>query len=223
MDIKKLKIADSVYLLVFNTQYELTSTFLRFQEYYESPEFRGKIFRLKEYKEWYSKLKGSFSYYTDWSGFNIPSYVLEPFYQKEFKRISKKERVILDMFKKEKSDFYIIGICINRKKDNKKMKEDTGLAIKHELAHGLFYTNESYRNKVLETINKFNVNKIKKSINSSAVGYCDEVLDDEVNAYAIGSSLKGIPKSLRSKLEGVYKNYLKICHAKIPKNIESLV
>ncbi|MDD2680404.1 MAG: hypothetical protein PHO03_06370 [Candidatus Omnitrophica bacterium] len=223
MDIKKLKIADSVYLLVFDTQYELSSTFLRFQEYYESPKFRGKIFQLKDYKEWYSKLKGGFTYYTDWSGFNIPSYVLEPFYQGEFKRISKKEKVILDMFKKEKSDFYIIGVCLNRKKEKKTVKENQGLEIKNELANGLFYTNKAYKDKVLETIHEFNVNKIKKSINQSAVGYCDEVLDDEVNAYVIGSGLKGIPKSLRSRLENLYKKYLRISHAKSQKCLQLLL
>lgn len=86
MEIDKKKITDKINLLVFENQKELASTFVRFQEHYESPEFAGKTFSLEEFKEWYIKNSekgretGEFTYYEDWSGFNIPSYVMRPFY-----------------------------------------------------------------------------------------------------------------------------------------------
>jgi len=56
---------------------------LRFEEYYESPRFKGRIFTFDEYRKWYvknspkGKKTGRFTYYSDWSGFNIPSYALK--------------------------------------------------------------------------------------------------------------------------------------------------
>lgn len=68
---KLTEILKDVFHLNYLTQEQLASTFLRFQEHYESPEFRGKIFTLDEYKEWYmtnspnSIKKGIFTYYED--------------------------------------------------------------------------------------------------------------------------------------------------------------
>jgi len=102
LKIAKTNIRENIFLLDFETQEELTSTFLRFQEFYESPEFQGKIFTLQEYKAWYTKLKGKFSYYTDWGGFNIPSRILESFYKGKFDPLSEAEKQFLDMFKLRK-------------------------------------------------------------------------------------------------------------------------
>ena len=68
--ITKHKIADGIYLLRFETQYEVTSTFLRVQEHYESPQFHGRIFTLEQYMDWYVAENGAFTYFQDWSGFN---------------------------------------------------------------------------------------------------------------------------------------------------------
>ena len=63
MKINKRKIGNNIYLLMFENQFELCSTMLRFQEYYESPKFKNKIFTLEEYKKWYSKGNKKFTYY----------------------------------------------------------------------------------------------------------------------------------------------------------------
>ena len=57
INIKKRCIGEGIYLLEFDTQYALTSTLLRFEESYESPEYKGNIFTLSEFKRWYSKSK----------------------------------------------------------------------------------------------------------------------------------------------------------------------
>src|ERR1035437_10032699 len=143
LNIKKTNIRDDIFLLEFETQFELTSTFLRFQEFYESPEFQGKIFTLKEYKKWYTKVKGKFSYYTDWGGFNIPSKVLKLFYLGKFDPQSKSEKQLLDLFKDDKGKFYIIGTY---RRNDRKWKDSM---IMHETAHALFSLDIKYRTQVL--------------------------------------------------------------------------
>ncbi len=122
MDIKHERLTPRIHLLTFPTQIEIASTFLRFQEHYESQEFKGKIFSLEEFKRWYvqnspkGKASGEFTYYQDWAGFNIPSYVLSPFYRGEFDPLSEQEAVILRMFRNEQEPFYIIGIHAQARK-----------------------------------------------------------------------------------------------------------
>ncbi|MFA6422356.1 MAG: ABC transporter ATP-binding protein [Candidatus Buchananbacteria bacterium] len=207
MKIDHKKISDKIHLLTFRTQRDVTSTLLRFQEYYESPNFKGKIFLLKEYKEWYilnspnSKKTGKFTYYSDWNGFNIPSYVLKPFYKGRFDPLSKSEKMILKIFEDTANPFYIIGIHEETK---------IGHLLKHEIAHGLFYTNKKYRDEVLQILKKYNTEKIKEELRSKA-GYHEEVLEDEIHAYAIDSikSLKTpIPKKLSIELRKIFNQLL---------------
>src|SRR5882757_828898 len=96
----KHKVADGIYLLRFKTQYELTSTFLRVQEHYESPEFHGRIFSLEQYMDWYAEQYGNFTYYQDWSGFNVPSTAFAPFYAGAFDPLTRKERRLLRFFER---------------------------------------------------------------------------------------------------------------------------
>jgi len=81
----KKKISEDIYLLVFKNQIDLTSTLLRFQEHFESPKFKDKIFSHKEFVNWYSKGKEGFTYFKDWSGFNFPSTNLKNFKNGQFK------------------------------------------------------------------------------------------------------------------------------------------
>ncbi len=202
MKIKKLQITGKIFLLVFENQFDITSTFLRFQEFYESPKFRGKVFTLEEFKKWYTSLKGTFSYYTDWNGFNIPAHILQPFYNGDFNPLSEKEKKLLELFKKEKGKFYIIGVHRNIK--------DISKLLNHEVAHGLFYTDEKYHKKVLEIISKFDVEDIKNELRSKG-GYSEEVLVDEVHAYVLDSvqSLKAkIPVKMHKQLQNNFQKTL---------------
>ena len=141
MKFEKRKVTNKIHLLVFDSSEELASVFLRFQEYYESPEFRGKVFSLEDFKGWYTKNSpsgmktGEFKYYSDWNGFNVPSSILESFRDGSFDPLSKEERKFLDMFRDEKEPFYVIGV----------LKGGDGFddSMRHEIAHGMFYTNET--------------------------------------------------------------------------------
>ncbi|MCK9225938.1 MAG: ABC transporter ATP-binding protein [Candidatus Muirbacterium halophilum] len=213
------KIFNSIYHLKFKTQYNLCSTFLRFQEHYESPEFRGKIFTLKQYKNWYiknspgGKKTGKFTYYKDWSGFNIPSNIFDLFLKGKFNPLSNKEKKFINIIQniKEKN-FYIIGTF---------GKNDTS-TLKHEIAHGLFYTEKSYREKVITIINSLCKTDTEKIINyfKNSTGYHCEIFNDELNSYILCDldllNKKGIysenliekQKELQKEFENTTKGFL---------------
>ena len=68
-------IGDNIFHFSYENRYKLTSSFIRMQEYYESPynDIRNKYFTLDYYMDVYAKENyGVFSYFEDWNGFNIP-------------------------------------------------------------------------------------------------------------------------------------------------------
>lgn len=170
----------------FNDPRDLAATFLRFQEHYESPEFRGKVFTLEEYRRWYiahsprGQVTGEFTYEEDWAGFNIPSEILEPFYKGKFDPLSEREQMFLKLFEERRRRlFYIIGVS-----------GDAGIhTLKHEIAHGLFYTRPEYRKEVLSilsTISPATRRKIQELFIRSG-GYHPSVFDDETHAYLLSN------------------------------------
>lgn len=208
LNIQHKEILDKIHLLTFDSQLEITSTLLRFQEYYESPKFKDKIFTLQQFKQRYIQtspngvLSWNFTYYTDRNGFNIPSYVLKPFYNKQFDPLSDQEKQILDIFKNQKNLFYIIGI-------HKNIKTHKEL-LRHEIAHWLFYTNKDYREEIIEALCKYDIENIKKELRLSA-WYHEDVLEDEIHAYIIDSwnDLKNpIPEKLWYDLNHIFKKYI---------------
>lgn len=182
---KLREIARDIFNISFPTQEELSRTFIRFQEHFESPEFRGRIFTLEEFKKWYiqnsekGRETGEFTYYSDWNGFNIPSSILEPFYNGDFDPLSEREIALLNLFKGKKEKYYIIGTHIESKhgKDS----------LKHEIAHGLFFTNSDYRREVLEALQEIETgikNPIYEFFRNSG-GYHPDVWEDELHAYIL--------------------------------------
>jgi hypothetical protein len=208
------KVVNSIYHLRFDTQYDLCSTFLRFQEHYESPEFRGKIFTLKEFQQWYirnspgGKKTGCFTYYEDWSGFNIPSKVFKSFIEGKFDPLTEKELFLIETIKNIKDkDFYIIGTYGNNSLNT----------FRHEIAHGLFYTDYKYRKKVEKILNTIDNSEIEKITDyfKSSIGYHNEVFMDELNSYILCDldflKEKGIhSETLNEKHVELKKEYEKI-------------
>jgi len=188
------EVLPNVFHINFPSQEKLASTFLRFQEHFESPSFKGKIFSLDDFKYWYTKNSPNgkktdqFTYYSDWSGFNIPSETLIPFQDGLFDPLSLEEIEFLELFKSKKHPFYIIGTYGDEKK-----------SLKHELAHALFYTNEEYRNSVLAVIHEI-PDEFKelfvKALESSAA-YHYSVYLDELQAYLVS----GLEKLKESDLD----------------------
>jgi|GEM_PF-1348759 len=199
------EVAPSVFHLHFQTQLLLTSTFLRFQEFYESPKFKGRVFTLEEFIAWYKTTRpdGRFSYYEDWGGFNIPSSVLARFYAGDFDPLSDQEKALLALFR-GRENFYLIGTY---------GPDGDPETLRHEIAHGLYATNPAYRAEVdalLKTVDLAPVFQMLKDL-----GYHEGVWLDESHAY-IGDAPADLFKEgvdpkpyadLRRRLLEVYARY----------------
>ncbi len=192
----------SIHLLIFPSAYQCNATFLRFQEHYESPKFAGKIFDWEEYMDWCAEQRGNFTYFEDWSGFNLPGRVLEVFYAGKFDPLTRKERALLDIFENVKGNFYVIGTY----------REDGLWTIRHEIIRGLFYLFPDYRRAVREAISGCDTSAIKEILLGSC-GYSRKVLVDEINAYLTSSrgrpviNSKKLPayKKLKQSLKNLFR------------------
>lgn len=200
---KLRKLRDHVYLLTFEKQYDLNMHFLRAQEYYESAndEFRGKPFSLWEYIRWYAVdrdgSKGTFTYTTDWSGFNIPSTVLEKLYfgdvlAKINEPLTPYDKTMIDICTQLRSmegdaKYYLAGAT------------EKGSALDHEMAHALWFVEPEYRREQeanLAHMDKKYGKDARKLIRDALIkeGYCDDVVDDESQAY-LSTGLGGLLES----------------------------
>lgn len=205
MKIKEIK--PRTFLVDFETRQELLKTFIRFQEYYESPEFKDKIFTVDEYAKWYMKdmKRETFTYYEDWSGCNVPSYVFDFFREGNMNPLSQREQVLLDKLPTDGERYYVIGTFQGGKKG----------VIDHEICHSLYYSNSQYKDEVDKLMKPFDesgeLDEIKDYI--LKLGYHESVLMDEVQAYISGTpdSLVeknvNFPLSLVEKLQKVFLEY----------------
>ena len=185
-----------------DSQEELGRTFIRFQEYYESPnpEFKGKIFTLGMVRQWYSIKYGADTYHHDWTGFNFPSKVLIPFKQGLFDPLTTEETELLNLFKYRNDHFYIMGAQYVE-------------TLRHELSHALYDSNIKYKTEINKYINKNKkqLEKAKKYILEK--GYDQEVINDELQAYITDKDDQGIihlinPKII-SGINFIYEKYRK--------------
>lgn len=173
----------NIIALEFDTQEELASSFIRLQEFYESPypEINGNYFTLDHFKKIYTYNTGkqSFTYLTDWSGFNIPGHVVSDFILTFIGDLSLLELKLLHkiplktLLSGEK--FYIIGY----------VKGDA-LTYTHELAHAFYYLNECYKDEMDYLINKLSQKQITKWYTYlESKGYYCKYFYDEIQAYNV--------------------------------------
>jgi hypothetical protein len=169
--------------LQFDNSWDMCDGLMRFQEHYESPKFRGLIFTRDEFEKWYKDdtQSTSFNYHYDWSGFNFPSYIVEPFLEGKFDPLTPAEAKILDALRGIKLPYYVIGTSGSL--------ADEDITMKHELAHALFYLDETYKQSCLDIV-KDAEQKESKEFNDftsylKSIGYCDSVIYDEIQAYSI--------------------------------------
>ena len=174
-----------IYHLHFDSQYALAMHFLRAQEYYESPKFRGKRFTIVEFMEWYSKEhgNGAFTYPNDWTGFNVPSTSLLEVYGK---KVVIPDPNYYDEFMQavvgyvdthaQRQPFYLIGTY-----------GDNPRAFDHEMAHGLYFVDATYRQDMVKCLKDFRIrypetwDRTKEILRE--MGYHEDVLEDEMQAY----------------------------------------
>lgn len=211
---KVVKLLPQVYYLEFKTKKDLTSTLLRFQEHYESPKFRNKIFSLKEFVDWYKTTrKGRFTYFSDWSGFNFPSFVLKPFYDGKMPSLTHREKQILDLFKKETKEFYVIATFKTKVK-----KKEFLETKKHEIAHSQYYLNKNYKKAVDKILAPL---KLKPVFNYlKGLGYHKKVWIDESHAYLLTDKEALVEEKISLKPYNEAMNQLEKCYQKhVEKNL----
>jgi len=176
------EIKERIFLLTFDNHYDLAMHFVRFQEYYESPNpfFKEKIFTLIDFMEYYAKTygKGMFSYPQDWGGFNVSSKVLHEVFRRGIPDWNKYDffmrKIFVEMKKKyPKVDFYLIGSITGSQS-----------IINHELAHAFWTINYEYKKEMtclLRGANPQMTNVISKFLLENM--YDVHVLEDELQAY----------------------------------------
>jgi hypothetical protein len=191
-DVHIKQIFPRLFHIEFPNQYIITSTFMRMQEFYESPyeNIKGNYFSLEEFMDTYAEHQGNFTYTTDWNGFNVPGNIVVEFFEVFGYRMLNKEIKFLNLlrdnidkkFLTTNKKFYLIGSVANNK-----------VTMNHEIAHGLFYLNEDYRKETLKLNAEKDLAGYKKDLLN--MGYCEEVLDDEIQAFFATSDeqhMKGV-------------------------------
>jgi len=172
--IKEVK--KNVFAVVVPDSYDRCMLFLRVQEYYENPKYKGKNFDIWEFVKYYSR-NNTFKYAADWEGFNLPYRVAEECYSNVIKYDTPYDS-LMDKILNEinpKGEAYIIGIdSIN------------GETIKHELCHANYYLNSKYKelaDKLILTLPKELFDFLKKNL--IRAGYHRSVINDEIQAYML--------------------------------------
>ena len=196
----------NVYCITHQDSKMLARMFMRLQEHYESSniEFRNKPFSRDEFKTWYAANQsesGTFSYYSDWSGFNIPSNIVHQFRMGDWGELHELELKLLKLTENLQEPYYLIGVA-----------DDSDLVLEHEIAHGLYYTNETYRTEVNNILGRYRFTELYNRLRD--MGYGDNVLLDEVHAYLVADEdwlhEEGIsyPMYLAVELQVLYNNTL---------------
>jgi len=204
--IKEVK--PNIFAVIIPNGFDRAMTFCRVQEFYESPnpQFRGKHFNMWEYMKWYSEEYGKgFSYPNDWSGFNIPFEVMDMCFRnmKEFE--TPYDGIMYKIYweiqtMKRGGKAYVIGAA-----------DTKGDTFKHEVCHGLYYTNKTYKQLVNEITDTISVEHILNFRNNLIkMGYTDGVVDDEIQAYLTWGwdytkFNKGIPKEFCKNINKEYR------------------
>lgn len=179
-----------------DSQEELGNTFIRFQEYYESPKFKGQIFTVGQVRSWYSSTYGANTYQNDWTGYNIPSSILKPFRDGLFDPLTPEELNLLNLFRYRHDSFYIIGA-------------QTDDVLRHELAHAMYGYSVKYKISIDQLIKKYQKD-LKPTIKYILdKGYDKSVINDELQAYITDNDddyiKKHTPKHIIEQINQLYE------------------
>ena len=211
--IKLFEVYPKIFAVVIKDDKLRSRVFLRYQEFYESDSdsFRGKSFKWNDYIKFYKEKtkRDYFSYHEDYAGYNVPCDTIEACKAKipDLNIYDMIMFSVTDTIKKLVGDspYYLIGID----QDN---GDDPSL-IFHEVAHGLWFSDPDYKNKMTEQINKMDSKVKDKMIDKiKAYGYGDNVYMDELQAYmatGLGSEMRFI-RNIKPEMvpfNNIFMNY----------------
>ena len=207
------KLNDKIFLFTADTRKELTLSFFRVQEYYESPlkGLKSQKFNVFDFLLESMDDDGTLNYFSYWSGFNVPGKIVNEWHNKqdiehqtpyETKMFNQLDEAGIDY----SEPYYIIGALTG----------DTDV-IKHEIAHALYETNTEYREKMLsitqELFNSHNDQYILIKTRLLDMGYNEEVVEDEIHAYLSSEKKRYLVKEFGvdyTKLSKLIKEYRKV-------------
>jgi len=209
---KIVELRPRIYAVIIPDRYERGMLFSRYQEYYESAikSIKGKYVSFVNFMNTYRKENKheSFIYPEDWAGYNIPSESLD---------------ISINLFYKENeydvimNDIYFhCAIDAQNKNNGTRCKwylisaesEESSL-MKHEIAHGLYYTNKEYYNSCQELLNDMKPSvyeSIKKKLIKMQYGDDKVIIPDEIQAYLS----TGLYPTMKTKaIEAARKPFIK--------------
>jgi hypothetical protein len=172
--IKEVK--KNVFAVVVPDSYDRCMLFLRVQEYYENPKYKGKNFDIWEFVKYYSR-NNIFRYAEEWDGFNFPYRVAEECYNNIIQYDTPYD-ALMDKILGEinpKGEAYIIGV-----------DSATGETYDHELCHAEYYLNKEYKkeaDRLIKSLPKELYATLKKNL--LRAGYHRLVINDEIQAYML--------------------------------------
>lgn len=171
------RVLPRIYSVTFEDQRELAATFLRFQEFSESPDYHGKVFTADEYLASPAAMALPEPYLDFWDGFNIPGWVFRVFECGLFDPLSANERRLVEFMASlaEPCEFAcVIGT-----------KPGDDVTLNHEVAHGIYYVDPAYRLAAQGIIAAAGGLEGFPDVVSflKSIDYADRVMLDELHAY----------------------------------------
>ena len=171
------EVAPGLIACEFDTQEEMTRTFVRIEEFYEHPFFANKVFSVEDFlaydKNHHFDENGDYiDYFTYWEGFNVPGKNYLAFREK-FDSFSWEEHHL---------DQMLLPYVLENSYLLAYVKGDT-VTLWHELSHAYFTQDANYR-LIAESIIKPNRHRLQFIIDAlQDDGYDEEHIEDELMAY----------------------------------------
>ena len=203
---KATKLTDKILLIEFPTRKEMTLTMFRIQEFYEGKEgIKGCYFTPDQFIDAYSDEKGDIDYFSYWDGFNVPTDIIFDFAKKftmpEMGRVGLSIRecnIIKEIYENiQEQSGYLITIV-----------EGDEITLKHEMAHAYFFTDAEYRGAALVILSSIPLvirEKLRQALLKS--DYCEEVVNDEIQAYLTAYDKEEWAELFPDIAEGEIKEY----------------
>lgn len=214
------QITPSLYHFEFKQKHDLFLSVMKCQEFYECQDkkIKGKKFSFEDIIVAYSKMndEGDFTYWQDWGAFNFPDIAVKKYLKLNRDSLMVRETTTLNEMEKimgvddttPSPKVYFIATYLDKNKN-------AGRDLKHEIAHGLYYTNSMYRRVMDELLWSHRDLVSKIYVVLSELNYCDDVLPDEAQAYLSTSDIRelrgfgfpNIPEDIISSFREIFKSF----------------
>lgn len=189
---KLLRSANRVLHFEFPTNKEMTLTFFRVEEHYESiySNIREQTFSVMDFIETFMEDDGYLGYFENVYGFNVPGASFKRFYERHATNLTRREMELQAAVKGTgvwDDDFYVIATV-----------EGDSRTITHELSHAIYYFDADYQRRVKETIDQSLRACLLEEIKAGfrEIGYAEDVFEDEIQAFMCSTRAKKLRKML---------------------------